>query len=62
VLVKIGTGSGQVACVRPDKSLGSESITEGSYVQFRFGRGYGDKWERGKVWKIADDGRVFIDL
>jgi len=60
-LVKIGTQSGQSADVRPDKSRGSTALTEGSYVQYRFGRGYGDKWQAGRIWKITD-GRIFIEL
>ena len=59
--VKIGTGSGQAADVRPDKSRGSVELQEGAYVQFRFGRGYGDQWQSGKIWKIAG-GRIFIEL
>lgn len=60
-LVKIGTGSGQSADVRPDKSRGSLEMKEGDYVQFRFGRGYGEKWQSGRIWKITD-GRIFIEL
>ncbi len=60
-LVKIGTLSGQAAWVRPHKARGSKELVEGSYVEVRFGRAYGDKWQGPlKVWK-ATEGRLFLE-
>ena len=59
--VKVGTLSGQMAWVRPLKDRGSFDLIEGSYVEIRFGRGYGEKWQGPlKIWKATDE-RLFLE-